>query len=252
MRTTQRRAWHSLSLLLLVLLSISVRTAFGANSVTLAWDASTSSNLAGYRVYYGTASRNYSTNIDVGNVTTYTLANLAPGTYYFAVTAYNTLAEQSGYSNEASVTIAGACTYSVSVSIQSTGAASTTGSATVTAGTGCAWTASSNVPWIAITSGSSGTGNGVVDFSIASNTTSSSRSGTLTIAGYAYTITQAKAGCDVNLDGSVNFSDIQVLINVLLGAEACPGNCDINGDGKVDITDLQTLADVVLGVRACP
>ncbi len=230
---------------------IPCKTAFGRN-VSLAWNANTDPDLAGYKVYYGHSSRNYSKNIDVGNITAYTVSLPGNGTYYFAVTAYNTLGVESAFSNEISTRIIGACAYSVSVSIQSTGAGSSTGIATVTAGSGCAWTASSNVPWIMITSGSSRNGNGVVDFSIAANTTSSSRSGTLTIAGYTYTITQGAAGCDVNTDGSVNFIDVQVLINVLLGVEACPGNCDINGDGKVDFTDLQTLADVVLGVRVCP
>jgi hypothetical protein len=77
---------------------------------TLTWTPPTSNangtpltDLAGYFVYYGTASRNYSNNIPIGMVTTYTISNLTNGlTYYFAVTAYDTAGNQSAYSNEVS------------------------------------------------------------------------------------------------------------------------------------------------------
>lgn len=80
--------------------------------VTLAWNAPTTNadgtpltNLAGYKVYYGTASGSYTSTINVGKVTSYTINNLASGTYYFAVTAYDTVGLESGYSNEAAKTI---------------------------------------------------------------------------------------------------------------------------------------------------
>ncbi|MBE2294464.1 MAG: fibronectin type III domain-containing protein [Phycisphaerales bacterium] len=70
--------------------------------VTLAWDASTSPNVRGYTLYYGHSSRNYSTSINVGNKTRYTLTGLEAGTtYYFAVAAYGrTKAIRSNFSNE--------------------------------------------------------------------------------------------------------------------------------------------------------
>ena len=77
---------------------------FGAQ-LTMAWDPNTESDLAGYMVYYGTASRSYGTPIDVGKVTTYTLTGLASGqTYYIALTAYDTSDNESGFSNEVSAT----------------------------------------------------------------------------------------------------------------------------------------------------
>lgn len=79
-----------------------------ATSVTLTWDASTTNtdgtaltDLAGYKVYYGTSPGNYTATINAGNVTTYMVSGLAPGTYYFAVTAVNSGGAESGYSNEA-------------------------------------------------------------------------------------------------------------------------------------------------------
>jgi len=85
---------------------------FAAN-VTFSWtppttnsDGTPLTDLAGYRVYSGVSSRNYTQNTDVGNVTSYTVTNLSGGTtYYFAVTAYDTSGNQSTFSNELTATI---------------------------------------------------------------------------------------------------------------------------------------------------
>jgi hypothetical protein len=76
-----------------------------AGQANLAWNASTSANVAGYKLYYGTSSGNYTNNIKVGMVTSYTVSGLAPRTYYFAVTAYDASGNESGYSNEVSAAI---------------------------------------------------------------------------------------------------------------------------------------------------
>jgi hypothetical protein len=60
----------------------------------------------------------------------------------------------------------------------------------VTSGAACGWTAVSNVTWITVTAGSSGTSNGSVGYNVASNSTASSRTGTLTVAGQTVTVTQ--------------------------------------------------------------
>ena len=69
--------------------------------VTLAWDDNTEPDLDGYKLYYGTSSRNYSASVDVGNTTQYTLSGLTEGTtYYFAATAYDSLDNESDFSAE--------------------------------------------------------------------------------------------------------------------------------------------------------
>lgn len=88
----------------------------------------------------------------------------------------------------------GTCSYSISPTSSSQPAGGGSGSVSVTAGTGCAWTAVSNSGFITITSGSSGSGNGTVNYSVAANTGSSSRSGTMTIAGLTFTVNQAGTG----------------------------------------------------------
>jgi Fibronectin type III domain len=71
--------------------------------VTLAWDLSWSPNIAGYRLYSGTTSGVYGQTIEVGNATSTLVSNLVTGkTYFFVVTAYNTMGVESAPSNEAS------------------------------------------------------------------------------------------------------------------------------------------------------
>jgi hypothetical protein len=83
------------------------------------------------------------------------------------------------------------CTYSIGSNSQTVPAEGGTGSVSVSAGNGCGWTASSPVSWITITSGGSGSGNGNVQFSVAANSGTIARSATLTVAGRAFTVTQA-------------------------------------------------------------
>ena len=87
--------------------------------------------------------------------------------------------------------VAVGCTFSFPPSSESFPASGGTGSVAVMAPDGCMWTAASNDHWISITSGSSGNGNGTVEYSAAANTGSSSRTGTMTIAGQTFTVTQA-------------------------------------------------------------
>lgn len=88
--------WIVIIVAFIVLFSPNLKAA----DATLAWDPNTESNLAGYRLYYGTSPRTYSVVVDVGNVTTYTVTNLTSETWYFALTAYNTSNRESGFSNE--------------------------------------------------------------------------------------------------------------------------------------------------------
>jgi regulation of enolase protein 1 (concanavalin A-like superfamily) len=72
-------------------------------AVSLAWDAETAPNIAGYRVYYGGSSGTYTNRSDVGNLTNAAVSGLASGvTYYFAATAYDTNGLESDYSAEVS------------------------------------------------------------------------------------------------------------------------------------------------------
>ena len=125
------------TVLFLPFLSILITiTAFSTHAycaqVTLAWNSVAESN--GYKVYYGSATRTYNTPVDVGNNTGHTL-DLAPGDYFFAVTAYNGYGE-SGYSEEVTTAIANPVpvTFSITASAGQNGSISPAGQITVNQG----------------------------------------------------------------------------------------------------------------------
>jgi hypothetical protein len=93
--------------------SITVQQA-AMGSATLSWSAPTLrtdgtplTNLAGYRIHYGTTEGQYSNRITIDNpgVNTYVVEDLGVGTWYFTTTAFDTTGAESDYSNVASKTI---------------------------------------------------------------------------------------------------------------------------------------------------
>ena len=108
------------TLLTLVLCLIFLPSSFSA-TINLAWNSSTGLNVAGYKVYYGSASKSYSKNVNVGNNTSCSLSGLTEGRkYYFAATAYNASNNESDYSSEISYTIPVSSSNSSSTSSSST------------------------------------------------------------------------------------------------------------------------------------
>jgi len=77
-------------------------------SVTLAWNANSETNIAGYRLRYGDSSGNYTVTLDAGNSLTATAGGLNSGsTYYFVVVAYNANGQTSTPSAEITYTVPG-------------------------------------------------------------------------------------------------------------------------------------------------
>lgn len=86
-----------------VLWALTPLPAHAAESVTLAWDASPSTNIANYRIYYGVASATYTNSVSAGTNLTVSVSNLVGGrTYYFAATATDTDGLESDFSAEVS------------------------------------------------------------------------------------------------------------------------------------------------------
>ena len=83
------------------------------------------------------------------------------------------------------------CTNSLSPTSANVSPGGDTGALKVTAASGCAWTAISNSSWITVTSGAGGNGNGAVSYLVAVNA-GDARTGTLTIAGQIFTVSQRK------------------------------------------------------------
>jgi hypothetical protein len=85
-----------------------------SGAATLSWtpptqntDGTSLTNLAGYRIYYGTSSTSLTQQIQIANagMTSYVMSGLGTGTYYFGVRSYNTLGTESELSNIASKAI---------------------------------------------------------------------------------------------------------------------------------------------------
>ena len=90
-----------IALLFQITSQVQGQTSQGSYEVKLAWNASVSKDVTGYRIHYGTASGIYTTSIVLGNVTSTTVSGLAErATYHFAVSAFNATGLESGVSNE--------------------------------------------------------------------------------------------------------------------------------------------------------
>ena len=86
------------------------------------------------------------------------------------------------------------CGFTITPATQAFAAGGGAGTVSVTASApGCVRPATSAAPWITITSGAAGTGSGPVGYSVAANTGTDPRTGTMLIAGNTFTVTQAAA-----------------------------------------------------------
>ena len=81
-------------------LLLALASSASAQTVTLAWDASPSASIAGYRIYYGTNSRAYGFVTNAGLVQTQRVTLPHPGRWFFAATAYDTIGLESDFSDE--------------------------------------------------------------------------------------------------------------------------------------------------------
>ena len=84
------------------------------------------------------------------------------------------------------------CTFALGSTGKSFPPRARSGRVSVSAPAACTWSAASNASWISLTSGASGAGSGAVRYAVASNADDPNpRTGTLTIAGRTFTVTQA-------------------------------------------------------------
>ena len=84
------------------MLFVAWASAAGAQQLTLAWDASASTNVAGYRLYYGTNTRSYQFVTNAGLMLTQAVVLPHRGRWFFAATAFDTNGLESDFSNEVS------------------------------------------------------------------------------------------------------------------------------------------------------
>ena len=90
-------------------------------SITLAWNANSEPDIAGYKIYYHSANGGTSEVIDVGNTTTFSVPAPGSGPTYFHVTAYNNALLESQPSPEVSYTAASVSDTSLLTVVNGTG-----------------------------------------------------------------------------------------------------------------------------------
>ncbi|MBK7707378.1 MAG: S8 family serine peptidase [Acidobacteria bacterium] len=132
----------------------------------------------------------------------------ATGTYYIYASSLTLGA--GAYS--VSLINGGGCSFTINSSSQNFPAAGGNGSFNVTTASGCGWTAQSNSGWL--TTSSTGSGNGAVNYVVAPNASPSQRIGTITAGGQTHTVTQAGAAAATarapfDFDGD-NKSDLSI------------------------------------------
>jgi hypothetical protein len=116
---------------------------------------------------------------------------VAPSTASTARSGTLTIAGLTFTVNQAAA--AAICTYKIALGPVTSTLKGASGSVAVSTASGCQWTASSTAPWLTVSSGSTGNGNGTLSFFAATNTIATSRSAILTVAGYAIQVTEAAA-----------------------------------------------------------
>jgi hypothetical protein len=171
-----------------------VASAASPSKINLSW-IDNSGNEDGFKIERWNGSNYAQINAVGANVTTSADTGLTPSTtYYYRVRAYNSWGDSS-YSNESSATTS-ACSYAVSPTSESFPQEGGYGSITVSATAGCAWSATAfSYGWITITSGQSGVGNGVVNYSVPEFTAKwTTRTGTIVVGGQIVAIEQAGIG----------------------------------------------------------
>ena len=132
-----------------------------------------------------------------------------PGNYSIGITLVDNASNTSifdaarlqamGFPSIITVTDSAFGSITLSPSSANIAAAGGSGSILVTASNGgYAWSAASNVSWLTITSGTSGTGNGSIVYLAAANSAPAARTGTITANGQTFTATQAAASSALN------------------------------------------------------
>ncbi len=220
----------SLSSLAFCLVTLSSVFLFPAVShpaeVTIAWSPSTDAKVAGYTVHYGPSGQDSEFQADAGKETKITLKNLREGvSYSFSVTTYDAAGRESRYSQKTTVlnlkdkdthflsiipTMGASpsripappiqekpfpntppgCEFTFLPASQSIGSSGGGGAVGISTKLSCPWTAVANVPWVIITSNSSGSGSATVYYLVKANPDASPREGTLALAGKEIKITQ--------------------------------------------------------------
>jgi hypothetical protein len=105
------------------------------------------------------------------------------------------------------------CTYAISPASQAFPASGGSGGISVTAASGCPWSVAGIPTWVSVVSGSSGSGNGTFNYTVAVNS-GGPRSASVTVAGQAFSLSQGGSACGPATDVT---SQMKATLGAFLG-----------------------------------
>jgi probable HAF family extracellular repeat protein len=138
-----------------------------------------------------------------------------------------------------------ACGWALTAAGTTATATGGSGSVGLVAPSACSAPVQSNVSWITVNSGPSVAGGGAISYTVSENA-GSQRTGGISIADQTFTIVQtgSSSPCDLDRSGTIDVSDVQMIINEALGL--LPPADDLYSDGVVDVADVQIVINGAL------
>ena len=204
-----------------------------AAQASLSWSSPTTysdgtplTSLKGYKIYTGTAAGSYAPGVDVGNANSYTATGLSDGTtYYFAVTAYDSTGNSSGYSNQVSYTTPSTTSttpqssiYTVTASAGAGGTISPSGSTVLNSGGNQSYTVTPNTGYYVSSVNVDGTavasniaGGAAYTYTFSNVTASHTISATFAVRAYRLVSTAGTGGSVTPADAWVQYQGSQTI-----------------------------------------
>lgn len=138
------------------------------------------------------------------------------------------------------------CEYSISPASQSFGTSGGNGSFNLTTTSGCSWSISSNVNWITVTSGTAGSDGGRINYTVALNQNTSSRTGTINAQGQTFTVFQDGDGGQPIITSTVRSGKKVFVYGVNFDMETV---ILLNGEPQKTIHDDNDPSGLVIGKK---
>ncbi|HEV7922140.1 MAG TPA: N,N-dimethylformamidase beta subunit family domain-containing protein [Thermoanaerobaculia bacterium] len=197
------------------------------------------------------------------NASWLTLTSPASGSGSLTVTY--TVPVNEGPARDGKITIAGkdhlvhqdsGCVYAVSPQTATFARDGGPGTVDVTTNALCSWTATSNAPWLVITSGGGGaTGTARISYEVQPNDTGQQRSGTMTIAGQTVTITQDSQNCTLTISPafvSYGPAGTSGTLQVTTNAQSCTWTASVESGGDFLFISSTGPSSVSYSLKANP
>ena len=170
-------------------------------------------------------------------------AGIGNGTVGYTVDANPFGVERVGVLNVEGATLiitqrATICTYTISPTNRVLSHLISTGLVSVTAGSGCIWTAATTSDWITFTPNTNGSGNGSFGYALLANTNSASRTGAVTVAGQTLTLAQLSLSANFTFQ-SISTTNNGVMLKAIGGV---PGVWELQFSSN--LVDWAKLANV--------